>query len=114
MLKSVTKDFSDFSTLEKFEFEFYCDCCGKAIKPPVLEFVSGFKKKKLINDDIRKARDIIYAADHERAFERANVEMLHELNRCEICGKMICEDCTVYGKNLNGGLCCKKCEESEK
>ncbi len=81
MLKPVTKDFSDISTLKQFEFEFYCDCCGKAIKPPVLEFVSGFKEISLLNSDVKKARDIIYATDHDRAFERANIEALYELNR---------------------------------
>lgn len=54
MLKPVTKDFSDISTLKQFEFEFYCDCCGKAIKPPVLEFVSGFKEISLLNSDVKK------------------------------------------------------------
>lgn len=114
MLKPVTKDFSDISTLKQFEFEFYCDCCGKAIKPPVLEFVSGFKEISLLNSDVKKARDIIYATDHDRAFERANIEALYELNRCEICRDMVCDDCTVYGKNLNGGFCCKKCADNEK
>ena len=114
MLKPVTKDFSDYSTLEKFEFEFYCDCCKKAVKTSVIEFVSGFKRKRFLNGDMKKARDIIYAADHDSAFERANIEAMYELNRCEICGAMVCEDCTVYGKNLNGGVCCKKCDESEK
>ena len=62
---------------------------------------------------VKKARDIIYAADHSSAFERANIEAVYELNRCEICGDMVCDDCTVYGENLNGGFCCKKCAKSE-
>ncbi len=112
MLKPVTKDYSDRSTLKEFEFEFYCDCCKKAIKTPIIEFNSGFKGK-FLSKEVKKARDIIYAADHSSAFERANIEALYELNRCEICGDMVCDDCTVYGENLNGGFCCKNCAKSE-
>ena len=49
MLKAVTKRFTDKSTIKQFEFEFYCDCCGKPIKTQVHEFVSGFKDKKFLS-----------------------------------------------------------------
>ena len=113
MLKAVTKRFADKSTIKQFEFEFYCDCCGKPIKTEVQEFVSGLKYKKFLSNDEREARAIIYANDHGKAYERANNEVRLELNKCEICGNMVCEDCTVYGENLNGGFCCKKCKEND-
>lgn len=112
MLKAVTKRFTDKSTIKQFEFEFYCDCCGKAIKTDVYEFVSGFKDKKHLSNDEREARAIIYANDHGKAYERANNEVRLELNKCEICGNMVCEECTVYGVDLQGGLCCIKCQET--
>lgn len=114
MLKAVTKRFADKSTIKQFEFEFYCDCCGKPIKTDVYEFVSGFKDKKFLSNDEREARAIIYANDHGKAYERANNEVRLELNKCEICGNMVCEECTVYGVNLQGGLCCKNCAEKIK
>lgn len=109
MLKSVTKRFADKSTIKQFEFEFFCDCCGKSIKTDVIEFISGFRDKSFLSNDEREARAIIYANDHGKAYERANIEARLELNKCEICGNMVCEDCTVYGENLNGGFCCKDC-----
>ncbi|MBR3868771.1 MAG: hypothetical protein IKM66_05595 [Clostridia bacterium] len=109
MLKAVTKRFADKSTIKKFEFEFYCDCCGKPIKTEVHEFVTGFRNKVFLNSDEREARAIIYASDHGKAYERANNEARLELNKCEICGDMVCEDCTVYGAKLDGGVCCKAC-----
>lgn len=109
MLKAVTKRFADKSTIKQFEFEFYCDCCGKPIKTEIFEFISGFKDKSFLTNDEREARAIIYANDHAKAYERANIEARLELNKCEICGNMVCEECTVYGENLNGGFCCKEC-----
>ena len=95
------------------------ESCNKKVhrqindKTEVHEFVTGFKDKKFLSDDEREARAIIYANDHRNAYERANNEVRLELNRCEICGNMVCEDCTVYGQNLNGGVCCKKCAEDK-
>ena len=109
MLKSVTKRFADNSTMKQFEFEFFCDCCGKPIKTDIIEFISGFRDKSFLTNDEREARAIIYANDHGKAYERANIEARLELNKCEICGNMVCEDCTVYSENLNGGFCCKDC-----
>jgi len=111
VLKSVTKHFTDNSTLNRFEFEFYCDCCGKALPPVIIKPQRTFKKKLWLSEDEREARAIIYAHDHNVAYERANNEIRHELNRCEICGELICEECTVYGVLENGGVCCKRCAE---
>ena len=74
MLKSVTKRFADNSTMKQFEFEFFCDCCGKPIKTDIIEFISGFRDKSFLTNDEREARAIIYANDHGKAYERANLE----------------------------------------
>jgi len=114
VLKAVTKRFADNSTLTRFEFEFCCDCCEKPLPPVVIEPQFRFKKKLWLTRDEREARAIIYANDHSRAYERANNEIRHELNRCETCGEMVCEDCTVYGSLEGGGICCKRCAEKRK
>ena len=106
MLKPVTKRFTDSSTLTRFEFEFYCDCCTRALPPVVILPRSGFRRKLFMSRDEREARAIIYANDHSLAYERANNEARHELNRCEVCGELVCEECTVYGALENGGVCC--------
>lgn len=79
MLRSVTKRFADNSTLDRFEFEFYCDCCGKPLPPIVIKPQTRFKKKLWLSRDEREARAIIYANDHSRAYERANNEVRHEV-----------------------------------
>ena len=114
MLKPVTKQFADNSTLTRFDFQFYCDCCGKPLPAIVIEPRFRFGKKLWLSRDEREARAIIYANDHMLAYERANNEARHELNRCEICGEMACEDCTVYGVLKSGGVCCNRCAEERK
>ncbi len=47
----------------------------------------------------------------KKAYERANIEARFELNKCDICGDMVCDDCTVFDADLNGKICCKNCHE---
>ena len=89
MLKPVTKRFTDNSTLTRFEFTFYCDCCSKALPSVVIKPQFEFRKKLFLSRDEREARAIIYANDHSKAYERANNEARHELNRCEKCGELL-------------------------
>ena len=112
MLHSFTTNHNDLSTDAGFQFEFFCDCCGRAIPSTALDFHSGFRRKLFLTAEEREARAIIYADHHSKAYERANNEVLHELNRCERCGDMVCEDCTVYNETDDGGVICRKCSEA--
>lgn len=111
MLVPITKKYADDSSLKQFRFTFYCDCCGKAIPTQAYDFHNNFLKKKFLSNDEKEARAIIYASEHSKAYERANNEVRLNLNRCEICGNMVCEECSVYTDKLNGGICCKICAE---
>ena len=109
MLNSVTKKFTDRSTIKKFIFEFYCDCCSSPLQMMEYDFISGFKEKVFLTNDEREARAIIYASDHKKAYERANQEARFLLHKCEKCGNMICEDCTVF--DADGSVICKQCSD---
>ena len=111
MLKPITKKFSDKSTLKQFEFVFYCDCCKKSIPTTTYKYDNMFENKTFLSDDEREARAIIYASEHNKAYERANNEVRLELNKCEICGNMVCEDCSFYSNDLKGKIICKNCNE---
>ena len=112
MLSPITKKYTDESSMKQFKFVFYCDCCGKAIQTQAYDFNSAFAQKTFLSNDEKEARAIIYANEHAAAYERANNEVRLNLNRCEICGDMICEDCSVYSDELGGGVCCTKCAEA--
>lgn len=110
MLNAVTKKFTDKSTIKKFIFEFYCDCCASPVREIEYDFISGFKDKVFLTSDEREARAIIYASDHKKAYERANIEVRFLLEKCEKCGDMVCDECVVY--DADGKVLCKKCAES--
>ena len=112
MLKPITKTFTDKSTMEQFEFVFYCDCCGKPIPSTIYKYENRFEKKKILSKSEQEARAIIYADEHAKAYERANNEARLEFINCKVCGTMMCDDCCHYNKD--GGFVCKSCKEKEK
>lgn len=112
LLKPITKKFSDKSTMEQFEFVFYCDCCGKPTPTTIYKYDNRFENKKFLSESEQEARAIIYADEHSKAYERANNEARLEFNNCECCGIMLCDDCSFY--NEDGGIVCKTCFEKEK
>jgi hypothetical protein len=113
MLSPITKKYTDESSMKQFRFTFYCDCCGKAIPAQAYDFNSAFAQKTFLTNDEKEARAIIYASEHDKAYERANNEVRLNLNRCAVCGDMVCEVCSVYSEKLGGDICCKKCAEKQ-
>ncbi len=110
MLEPATQRWEDRSTIERFKFLFFCDCCQKELPSPDYEFRTGFKPKLFISSSERRARELIWQRDHEAAYERANIYMLtNHIHTCEICGAHICGDCAVYCDELKGGVCCTRC-----
>ena len=113
MLSPITKKYTDESTMKQFKFTFHCDCCGKAIPAQVYDFNSAFAQKTFLSNDEKEARAIIYANEHREAYERANNEVRLNLNRCAVCGDMVCENCSVYSEKHGGDIYCKKCAIKE-
>lgn len=110
MLEPVTKDWEDLSTLEEFAFKFFCDCCHKELTVPKLKFNDGFRRKRRLTPTEEKLRGLVWARDHEAAYERANLFMhQNHVHYCEICGDHICGDCAYVCDELEGGVCCEKC-----
>ena len=114
MLSPITKKYIDDSSMKQFRFTFYCDCCGNPIRTQAYDFNNAFAQKTFLSNDEKEARAIIYANEHREAYERANNEARLNLNRCTICGDMVCEDCSVYSEKLGGDVCCEKCAENNK
>ena len=113
MLSPITKKYTDDSSMKQFRFTFYCDFCGKPISTQTYDYNNAFVQKTFLSNDEKEARAIIYANEHREAYERANNEVRLNLNRCAVCGNMVCEDCSVYSEKLGGDVCCRKCAEKE-
>lgn len=110
MLKPVTKKYTDESDMEQFRFTFYCDYCGRGVASTPIEYVSGFRKKIMLTKSEKTARMYMYARAHDAAYERANNESRLNFDKCEICGIMVCGDCSTYMAEVKGGsFCCPGC-----
>lgn len=107
MTNIAAHNYIDESTTEEFRFIFRCDCCGKVI----LNFSSKNEncyKTKLFSS--QKDKEKMWIKGHDEALMKAKQLALEQLNRCEVCGKLICDDCVEESDELNGGLRCKKCK----
>ena len=91
MLPPITKRFADHSTDREFRFEFFCDKCGAVWKSDVYPFY--LRDAPCGNEGESRAREILWKADHNAAYERANNEAAMNFNRCRKCGLRFCDDC---------------------
>lgn len=106
MLPSVTKKFLDHSTDDSFAFSFFCDVCGGEWKSDEYEF--SMSNTSAASDAEKRARDIIWASEHQAAYERANNEALLQFNKCPSCGMRVCDFCFFAFDDV-----CKNCKPKE-
>jgi hypothetical protein len=99
MSEPLTKRTVDHSGAESFSFSFFCDCCGKEWRSPVIWFEKGG-----MTIEHEEARTLLWAKEHSAAFEQANLEAHLKYNLCEKCGKRVCNECFDIG-NVDSGLC---------
>lgn len=99
MLEPVTKKMTDRSTGTVFQFAFHCDLCGK---PWSSAPVASLPAKGWGIGRRRSDRQ----AEHDAAYERANLEAMQHFNRCPACKRWVCDDCFLL---LDEGDLCKEC-----
>ncbi len=91
MLHSVTKRCDDLSTDRCFCFVFYCDICGAEWKSE--QYLFSMRDNLAASEGEKEARVILWKAEHDCAYERANIEAIFNFNKCHGCGKRVCDDC---------------------
>jgi membrane protease subunit (stomatin/prohibitin family) len=113
-----TKNYTDLSTEQGFQFEFYCDRCGSGyrtkFKPSVLGSVSGAMDtaSSLLGGIFGKAADLSERArsaswekEHDQAFVAAMQELRPDFVQCPRCQSWVCrKSCWNNQKGL-----CKQC-----
>ena len=113
-----TRNYSDLSTNQGFQFEFYCDRCGTGyrthFKPSVTGAVSGamdtasslfgglFGKAADLSERVRSAS---WERAHDQAFMAAVEELKPEFIQCPHCQRWVCRKSCW---NTQRGLC-KEC-----
>jgi hypothetical protein len=82
----------DESDAKKFQFVFYCDCCGQGYRSAPIRFSVAGTSDHIEN--FTAAQKLIYEAEYEDAYERGNRNALITFKPCEVCRRRVCEDCT--------------------
>ena len=115
---SFTSNYSDLSTDQGFQFEFYCDRCSSGFRtqfqPSALGAVSGaldaasslfggiFGQAADLGERVRSAS---WEKAHDAAFAKAMEELKPEFNQCSRCSSWVCrKSCWNQGRGL-----CKNC-----
>jgi membrane protease subunit (stomatin/prohibitin family) len=113
-----TRNYSDESTNQGFQFEFYCDRCGNGFRtrfrPSVTGTVSGameaanslfggiFGRAADVSEQVRSAS---WEKAHDDAFKSAVEELRPSFIQCPRCSKWVCrKSCWNEKKGL-----CKEC-----
>jgi len=92
-LPSVTKRIDDESDAKQFQFTLYCDCCGMRFRNQPIPFSVASAPDRF--EDFTLIQRMIWEAEHDDAYERANQHALITLFRCAVCGSAVCEDCAT-------------------
>jgi hypothetical protein len=101
LLEAITKKFTDLSTADSFAFCFYCDDCGREWRSATLAFsAEGFAQPMDAG-----VRSMLWNAQHEAAYERANREALFFFNRCPRCGRRVCDECFCASETEHTDVC---------
>ncbi len=99
MLKTITENWVDLSTIHYFQFAFCCERCGNKFVSDKIEFIHHFPS--ILSEEQKLARDIMWHANHYEALARANLQAAVHFNECHMCGNFVCEDCcTTDGSEL--------------
>jgi len=97
----VTVKCADRSTLEEFSFSFFCDLCGKEWQSARYGFHAGDFAAPLDP----KVFQLLWSAQHNAAFERANQDASYAFNRCPVCGRWVCEACFYLAETGISDIC---------
>lgn len=113
-----SKNYSDLSTDQGFQFEFFCDRCGSGYRtvfqPSIIGKVSSalnvadnlfgglMGRARNVTESVRSAG---WEQAHDDAFQKAVVEIRPEFRQCPRCSSWVClKSCWNHQKGL-----CKEC-----
>ena len=89
MLAPITKKIVNYSDKKQFSFAFFCDRCGKEWR----SVSQPFSKMAFAEFEHDEARLLLWIAEHDAAYERANVEAMFRFSRCPGCKQFVCDEC---------------------
>lgn len=113
-----TRNYSDLSTNQGFQFEFFCDRCGTGYRTHFEASALGLVSSALDTasslfggvfgkaaDLGERARSATWEQAHDEAFEKAMQELKPDFSQCPRCSSWVCrKSCWNQKKGL-----CKEC-----
>ena len=100
-LNPAKRYYTDISTLNDFQFIFYCECCGKGVKSEKYAFSTDGVKQPIAEN----VRALLWTRQHQEAYQRAMNEEKFDFNICLNCGHKVCGKCFHLDTELISGLC---------
>lgn len=114
-----TSNYTDQSTREGYQFEFYCQRCGNGYASTFIKSVSGFggrllniggdllggavgEKASQVGWDAEWLRDSTRSSTRDKHLRRAVEEVQRYFQQCHRCGQWVCEKVCW---NAERGLC---------
>jgi len=109
---SVTKNFTDISTENDFQFIFRCDRCGAGTQTEKYPF----NTERFNAPPGSRAYALLWTRQHDDAYERANTEIRVDFNYCRDCERWVCNDCFHVSPEAETDICfdCKRIRETSK
>ncbi|RPI21253.1 MAG: zinc ribbon domain-containing protein [Chloroflexota bacterium] len=113
-----TRNYSDLSTNQGFQFEFFCDRCGSGFRTHFSAFALGQVSGAMeaanslfggvfgkASDLAERARSAAWEKAHDEAFTKAMLELKPDFMQCPRCSSWVCQkSCWNTSKGL-----CKQC-----
>jgi len=113
-----TRNFSDLSTNQGFQFEFYCNRCGNGFRTPFKPSITGTVSSAMDTanslfggifgraaDLSERVRSASWERAHDQAFVDAATELKDDFRQCPRCQSWVCrKKCWNESKGL-----CKGC-----
>lgn len=109
-----TRNYSDLSTNQGFQFEFYCDRCGSGFRTRFQPSLLGTASSALdaassllgrlgrVADLSERARSATWEKAHDEAFSKAMEELRPDFVQCPRCSSWVCKKSCW---NTQKGLC---------
>ena len=97
----LTKHQTDYSSRDFFSYGFFCDSCMKEWKSQKFLFLRGGSAVF----EHEETRNLVWMREHQKAFDRANLEAHFHFNNCPVCGRWVCDDCFDIEGQRDYGTC---------
>ena len=106
-MKQVIKEaMGDCSTIEEFRFFLRCQECGRTWHSSPVRFSKAGAEPE--SEGMRTIFRTLYEREREASREKAAAEAAEIFNYCPVCGRLVCDRCSLICEDLDLCIACAK------